>query len=200
MRKGSFGGTFVPFFLAVFSFTCNTQASQAWLRLCLRCLRMENLLSSLFVFHISRFGEHTSLPRAHSRAHTFLPQPNEALYTEHLTASIHTRTRTCTPLHLSGCWSRVSHQCQPVFVLCKTLFLEVHTTCTNIPHFSNHDNQIIITIIHLLTATDFLFYVRLTFSHELVEDGREKASYDVAAGTLTVHVPKLNKGIKNSSS
>lgn len=35
---------------------------------------------------------------------------------------------------------------------------------------------------------------RLTFSHELIEDGREKASYDIAAGVLTVQVPKLNEG------
>lgn len=35
---------------------------------------------------------------------------------------------------------------------------------------------------------------RLTFSGEIVEDGREKATYDIDAGDLTVVIPKLHRG------
>lgn len=46
-----------------------------------------------------------------------------------------------------------------------------------------------------IDKTTFKFYgkpyfLRLVFTKELVEDGREKASYDVSTGLLTVNLPK----------
>lgn len=35
-----------------------------------------------------------------------------------------------------------------------------------------------------------LLTFRLTFPHEIVDDGRQKASYDIEKGELTVNVPK----------
>ncbi|KAI9143501.1 SHQ1 protein-domain-containing protein [Paraphysoderma sedebokerense] len=38
------------------------------------------------------------------------------------------------------------------------------------------------------------YFLRLTFSHSLIEDGRESASYDIAKGEITAKLPKLNPG------
>lgn len=38
------------------------------------------------------------------------------------------------------------------------------------------------------------YFLRLTLPGQVIEDGREKASYDCDSGTMTVHVPKLNTG------
>lgn len=34
------------------------------------------------------------------------------------------------------------------------------------------------------------YFLRLEFQKELVEDGREKSTYDISTGLLTVHLPK----------
>ncbi|XP_067024259.1 protein SHQ1 homolog isoform X2 [Acropora muricata] len=50
-----------------------------------------------------------------------------------------------------------------------------------------------------IDGSEFKFYVkpyflRLNLPGELIEDGRESASYDVDKGTFTVKLPKLNRG------
>ncbi len=74
---------------------------------------------------------------------------------------------------------------------------------------SQNENQVILvmrvpyiktsTMDYYILGQEFKFYakpyyLRLTFSHPLAEDGTEKAVYDIQKGELTIHLPKKTKG------
>ena len=70
------------------------------------------------------------------------------------------------------------------------VILEIHT-----PYVRVGDMEMTID------DNSFMFYckpyiLRLTFSHNLIDDERAKASYDINNnnGTITCHLPKLNVG------